>query len=79
MTDADFQFFADTLSPGANTFGSLYFSLKVWVRANDGVIQAGSLEPGVTDRVTPLLYTYGGPTDHYEGGLSLRRIQRPAP
>ena len=69
----------DTLAaPEAGFFGSFYFSLSVWVRARDGTIKQGTLEPGVTSsRVTPLVYPAGfTPEDHYEGGLALRCIRR---
>jgi hypothetical protein len=79
LSDADFRFVSDTLSaPEAGFFGSFYFSLHVWVRAKDGTIQQGTLEPGLTmGRVTPLDYRPGfTPTSHYEGGLALRCIRR---
>jgi len=78
MTDADFQYFTDTLS-GSDGFGSEFFSLVIWVRANDGTIKFGNLSPAVSNRVGPLVYNGGGPKDHYEGSLALRCIRRSAP
>jgi hypothetical protein len=81
LTEADFQRLADTWSlDGADHTGLGFFfaSLAIWVRADDGTIQAGTLAPGVTgNRVTPLQFqNQFGATDHYEGNLGLRCIRR---
>ena len=81
LTDADFRAVADTWSLhaiGGQGLGFFFSSLAIWVRANDGTIKAGTLEPGVTgDRVTPLQLQPGWTlTQHYEGGLGLRCIKR---
>ena len=81
LTEDDFQRLADTWSlDGADHTGLGFFfgSLAIWVRANDGTIQAGTLQPGVTgNRVTPLQFqNQFGATDHYEGNLGLRCIRR---
>lgn len=77
LTDADFQFIADTLTgvAGADAASfSFYFSSRIFVRASDKSIKAGDIAPGVATRVTDL--TTSDPTIHYEGGLSLRCIRR---
>jgi hypothetical protein len=64
-------------SPPGNGSTSFYFtSLQTWVRAGDGSIAVGTLEPGVSgSRVTPLDVPSTS-TVHYEGGLALRCIRR---
>jgi hypothetical protein len=79
FSEADFQNVASTWNlhvAGGGGLGFFFSSLAIWVRANDGVIKAGTLTPGVTgSRVTPLA---AGTvlTDHYEGELGLRCIRR---
>lgn len=80
LTDADFQAVADTWSLrsiGTQAgLGFFFSSLAIWVRANDGTIKAGTLEPGVTGgRVMPLQVDATS-TTHYEGNLGLRCIRR---
>jgi hypothetical protein len=85
LTEADYQFMKDTLTPVAGpaassswSFGSFYFGLHVWLRAHDGTLATGDLSPGVTGpRVAPIDYRLQGSyTTHYEGGLALRCIRR---
>jgi hypothetical protein len=78
LSEADFQFVQDTLAPlAAGTFwGPFYFSLKVWLRTQDGGLAVGDLSAGVTgSRVSPLGVSADS-TTHYEGGLALRCIRR---
>ena len=79
FSDADFQNVADTWNlhvVGGGGLGFFFSSLAIWVRADDGVIKAGTLTPGVTGgRVTPLPAGIAL-TDHYEGQLGLRCIRR---
>jgi hypothetical protein len=81
FSDADFQNVADTWNlhvVGGGGLGFFFSSLAIWVRADDGVIKAGTLTPGVTgSRVTPLPAGIAL-TDHYEGQLGLRCIRRTA-
>jgi hypothetical protein len=75
LDEADYQFLQDTLT-GGNGF---YFSLQVFVRANDGTLMSGSLVTGIANRVTPLPSTVGGTAKyHLEAGLALRCIRRTA-
>ena len=61
---------------GGQGLGFFFTSLQIWVRANDGSIAVGTLEPGVSgSRVTPLDVPPTS-TVHYEGGLALRCIRR---
>jgi hypothetical protein len=82
LTESDFQFMQDTLTPfaaslGTSGLGPMYFGLQIWVRAHDGTIAAGSLAPGRAGaRVTPFDFTKVGYTEHYEGALGLRCIRR---
>jgi hypothetical protein len=83
FTQADYQFFQDTLTEASSAnnnttfWGSFYFGLRVFLRAADGTIQAGDLAPGVVQRVSALNYPAGlGAQHHYEGGLALRCIRR---
>jgi len=81
LTAADFRAVADTWSLhsiGGQGLGFFFSSLAIWVRANDGTIQAGTLAPDVTGtRVTPLQLQNGWTlTQHYEGNLGLRCIRR---
>jgi hypothetical protein len=82
LSDADFRAVADTWSQrniGAQAgLGFFFSSLAIWVRADDGTIKAGTLEPGVTGaRVMPLQLQPGWDlTQHYEGNLGLRCIRR---
>ena len=81
LTDADFRAVADTWSLrsiGGQGLGFFFSSLAIWVRADDGSIKAGTLEPGVTgSRVMPLQVPWTS-THHYEGNLGLRCIRRSA-
>jgi hypothetical protein len=84
LTERDFQFVKDALTTAGTLvagdfFGSFYFGTTVWLRAHDGTLQTGTLEPGVAgSRVAPLHVARGdvGYRDHYEGGLALRCIRR---
>jgi hypothetical protein len=78
LRDADFQAVSDVWNhyvSGGQGLAFFFSSLQIWVRANDGTIAAGTLQPGVSgSRVTPL----GVPstsTTHYEGELGLRCIR----
>jgi hypothetical protein len=79
LSAADFQAVSDVwnhFAPDSEVFGTFYGSLAIWVRANDGTIAAGTLDPAVTgSRVSPL-GTSPTSTDHYEGSLGLRCIRR---
>lgn len=81
MSQKDFEFIAATLSTDGNGStsvwaGSFYFSLHVWVRANDGTLQRGDLSPGVTTRIGPLPMTVdSSPTSHLESDMALRCIR----
>jgi hypothetical protein len=80
LTEADFQKVADTWAlsaPGSNGLPFFYTSLEIWVRANDGTIQSGTLAPGITgSHMIPLPPGVSTSTIHYEGGLGLRCIRR---
>jgi hypothetical protein len=78
LRDADFQAASDVWNhyvSGGQGLAFFFSSLQIWVRANDGSIAVGTLQPGLTgSRVTPL----GVPstsTTHYEGELGLRCIR----
>ena len=76
LTEADFLLLRDALDAAASGFGGFYFSLQVFVRAADGSIQEGRLDPGIQPRLTPLTYPYGWDArNHYEAGLSLRCLR----
>jgi len=50
FTEADYQFFKDTMSigQGADWFPrQFYFSLDLYVRGNDGTLRVGNMTPGV--------------------------------
>jgi hypothetical protein len=86
FSEADFQNVADTWNlraTGGGGLGFFFSTLAIWVRADDGIIKAGTLAPGVTgSRVAPLELQNGFTlTDHYEGTLAggplgLRCIRR---
>jgi hypothetical protein len=79
LTEADFQKLADTWSLSGAAGGGLgffYSTLAIWVRAADGTIQSGTLQPGITGSHTiPLPPGVSTSTEHYEGGLGLRCIR----
>jgi hypothetical protein len=79
LTEADFQLIQETLTPLASGvggfFGSFYFGLQVFVRADDGSLKLGSLAPGAgAARVSA--YPNASSTSHDEGGYALRCIRR---
>ena len=78
LRESDFQAVSDVWSHyvvGGRGLAGFYTSLQIWVRANDGSIAIGTLQPGVTgSRVTPLDVSSDS-TSHYEGGLGLRCIR----
>jgi len=80
LTETDFQKVADTWalsSPGGNGLPFFYTSLAIWVRADDGTVQAGTLAPGITgSHMIPLPPGVSTSTIHYEGELGLRCIRR---
>lgn len=81
LTEADYQFLQDTMTPIAASagsfFGPFYFGLRVWIRGHDGKIAYGDLSPGFAgNRVAPFDFTLTSYTAHYEGGLALRCIRR---
>jgi hypothetical protein len=80
LTEADFQKVADTWAlsaPGGDGLPFFYTSLTIWVRADDGTIQSGTLAPGITgSRMIPLPPGVSTSMIHYEGGLGLRCIRR---
>ncbi len=80
LAPADFQNVADTWRvPGSagTVFTTFYMSLEIWVRGDDGTIQAGTLAPdAVGPRVVPLPPGISSSTTHYEGSLGLRCIRR---
>jgi len=80
LTEADFQNVADTWAlsaPGGNGLPFFYTSLAIWIRADDGTIQSGTLAPGITGSHTiPLPPGVSTSTIHYEGELGLRCIRR---
>jgi hypothetical protein len=79
FTEQEHQFFADTLTGVSGTssgMGRLYFSLAMYVRANDGTIKTGALGPGVTPRVWDLPVTGTALKSHLEGDTALRCIRR---
>ncbi|HXU03350.1 MAG TPA: hypothetical protein VN903_20430 [Polyangia bacterium] len=80
LTEADFQKVADTWdlhTIGGGGLGFFYSTLAIWVRADDGSIQSGTLAPGFTgSHVIPLPDGVSTSTNHYEGSLGLRCIRR---
>ncbi len=72
LTEEQFTFMQTTLTETAGTefWGGFYFSLTVFVRANDGTLMRASLLPGLTDRVQPIGDPMNGydPKRHLEGG-----------
>jgi hypothetical protein len=77
LTANDYQFIKDTLTPIAmnNIWGTLYFGLTVWLRAHDGTIAVGTLEPGVTgSRVTQR--NLGTEAYAFQMPIALRCIRR---
>ena len=77
---ADFQTVADTWqlqASGSTGLAFFYTSLAIWVRGDDGTIEAGTLAPDATGpRVMPLPPGISSSTTHYEGNLGLRCIRR---
>jgi hypothetical protein len=86
LTEADYQFLHDTLAPfdqASSFWGTFYFGLTVWLRAHDGTIAVGNLEPGVTPdkRITFRSGTTTGPlsgppTSAVQDSIGLRCIRR---
>ncbi|HVU52602.1 MAG TPA: hypothetical protein VHL80_18105 [Polyangia bacterium] len=79
LTDADYQFLHDTLSPFApaiGQWGPTYFGLTVWLRAHDGTLAVGDLDPGVAadERIT--MRNPGTDTFAYQQPIALRCIRR---
>ncbi len=57
FTESDFRYLHDTLAAAdSDSFGGIYFSLHVFVRDADGAILAADLNPGVTNRLSALIY-----------------------
>lgn len=78
FTDDDFVFLQETLTTTADGewWGGFYFSMRIFVRAEDGTLAVGDLTPGVAVRVTPLPYQQGfSSTMHLEGGVVLRCLR----
>jgi hypothetical protein len=62
---------------GGGFFASFYFQLRLFIRAADGTIQEGRLDPREPMRVVPLRFQQGWDSrHHYEGGLALRCLRR---
>ena len=83
LTESDFEFIQATLTPleagasaDASFWGTFYFGLKVWLRANDGTIASGDLSPDVVGSRATVMPGFGSSVEHYEGGLALRCIRR---
>jgi len=79
LTDADYQFLHDTLAPFATqemTWGPLYFGLTVWLRAHDGTLAVGDLEPGVTADKRVTMRNPGTDAFAYQMPIALRCIRR---
>jgi hypothetical protein len=79
LTEGDYQFLHDTLAPFAtqeNSWGPLYFGLTVWLRAHDGTLAVGNLQPGVdaANRIT--MRNPGTDTFAYQMSIGLRCIRR---
>jgi len=79
LSEADFQFLHDTLSPFPAQVlagGSLYFGLTVWLRAHDGTLAVGNLEPGVAADKRITMRNPGTDTYAYQIPIGLRCIRR---
>lgn len=63
---------------GTSNWGNFYFSLHVYVRAEDGTLARADLTPGVTGpRITPLGIEAASDawTHHFEGDMALRCVR----
>jgi hypothetical protein len=79
LTEADYQFLQDTLSPFApviGQWGPTYFGLTVWLRARDGTLAVGDLEPGVAADTRVSMRNPGTDTFAYQMPIALRCIRR---
>jgi hypothetical protein len=79
LTEGDYQFLHDTLAPFAtqeSSWGPLYFGLTLWLRAHDGTLAVGNLEPGVgaANRIT--MRNPGTDNFAYQVPIALRCIRR---
>jgi hypothetical protein len=80
FTDADFQYFSDTLAGASNgaawSSASYYFSLHVYVRGNDGTLKEGYLNPGALPHVAVNSLAYSVDMKvHYESDVALRCVR----
>jgi hypothetical protein len=80
LSEANFTFIHDTLSAtsGGSFWGTLYFSVNVFVRSSEGTIKKANLGPGVATRITALAATGDALKNHDESGTALRCIRRTA-
>jgi hypothetical protein len=78
FVDNDYQFIHDTLAGvgDPNTWGPLYFGLTVWLRAHDGTIGVGTLEPGVAAGQRITMRNLDAGTEALQLPIALRCIRR---
>ena len=78
VTEAEYLLMREALDgAGGGFFASFYFQLRLFIRAADGTIQEGRLDPRDPTRVLPLSFHQGQDArNHYEGGLALRCLRR---
>ena len=78
VTEAEYLLMREALGgEGGGFFASFYFQLRLFIRAADGTIQEGRLDPRDPMRVVPLTFHQGQDArHHYEGGLALRCLRR---
>jgi hypothetical protein len=79
LSEADYQFLHDTLSPFAPVigfWGPTYFGLTVWLRTHDGMLAVGDLDPGVAADKRVTMRNPGTDTFAYQTPIALRCIRR---
>lgn len=78
VTQAEYLLMREALDgAGGGLFAAFYFQLRLFIRASDGTIQEGRLDPRDPMRILPLSFHQGQDARyHYEGGLALRCLRR---